>query len=564
MRKIYTYILLLMCAVSCAQHEPAGGNLVTISAVFPDKIESKVAIVEKDGDTGLELSWEDSDKLIVKGESSESVFTLKSRNGKSATFIGEEVDGEVFDVVLTRGENNGENRYLLQHQTGVAATQHLEYDAHLKGVDTYTEVKFSDEWANAHGGSLLQSGCLLLYFQLPEQLSAASTVCQVKIEASSPTFCISDDESSPKSSHLTMDITDGVVGQDKTVKAYMMTSMNESRIGAETCIRLTVTTEDGVYIKDFVPGEKTIVPGMRNVIKLNSQNWKPIVESKDFTFMTYNVGRFNKFEDDLGHESYPEASAILKYYKADIVGLNEIELKRIIVDINNQPKKLADEMGEGWTYYFAPATGDDYGNAILASPKLKAIESYCIDLPCVTSGYQTRTLGVVEYEDFVFCVTHLDHHNRTNREPQIRDINSWVKENYGNINKPIILTGDMNATPGAPEIKTIYGECWTIVSEIGKSPNYVTTYRKIEDDGSVTTKCLDYILLWKNDNIEYTVNDTKAIQECPGVEDITLVSDHNPVYVNMTFKIKHALDLKDAVSGGLDRLPDDFIFQEEF
>ena len=75
---------------------------------------------------------------------------------------------------------------------------------------------------------------------------------------------------------------------------------------------------------------------------------------------------------------------------------------------------------------------------------------------------------------------------------------------------------------------------------------------------------VDYVLLWKNDNIEYTVNETKAIQECPGVEDVTLVSDHNPVYVNMTFKIKHALDLKDAVSGGLDRLPDDFIFQEEF
>ena len=121
----------------------------------------------------------------------------------------------------------------------------------------------------------------------------------------------------------------------------------------------------------------------------------------------------------------------------------------------------------------------------------------------------------------------------------------------------------MNATPGAPELKTIYGECWTIVSEIGKSPNYVTTYRKIEDDGSVTTKCLDYVLLWKNDNIEYTVNDTKAIQECPGI-DVTLVSDHNPVYANITFKIKHALDLNDVVSGGLDRLPDDYIFQEEF
>ena len=549
-----------MTAVSCSQDEMTESVNMTIHATFPDALESKVSLTEKGDDTGLSLSWKQSDKLVVVGESVET-YTLTAIEGKKATFTGKVVKGNVFDVILAGSEDYEKRSYLSQSQTGVHATEHLEYDACLKGVNTYADVKFTQEWAAEHGGDLLQSGALLLYFQLPVN---ASKVTRVMIEASSSVFCATNLESSPKASGLVMDIVNGVVGVDKTVKAYLMTSMQEALIESGTTLRVTVETDRGTYCKDIVPGKVSIMPGKRNVIKLNSKGWKPVVEYRNFTFMTYNVGKFKKYKDQLGHYSYSEAASIIKYYEADIVGLNEIESTKILsIDLNNQPKQLASEIGNGWNYHFLPAKDEEYGNAVVASPELKAISSARIDLPCLTEGYETRSLGVIEYDDFLFCVTHLDHHNRENRAHQIVRINDWIKANHGNSDKPIILVGDMNATPGSPEINGTstefegIGVYWHTISVTGTKPNYVVTYPN-------NSTCIDYIFLWKNDQIEYTVNKSEVISSCPGV-DVSMISDHYPVYTDMTFKKKYPVEeLKDRVQGGLDRIPDASIYEEEF
>ena len=85
MKRIYTSFLLSLVVVSCVQHEPAEGQYVTINAVFPSKFDSKVVITEKKDDTGLELKWEETDQLLVIGESSE-VFSVTEINGNKATF----------------------------------------------------------------------------------------------------------------------------------------------------------------------------------------------------------------------------------------------------------------------------------------------------------------------------------------------------------------------------------------------------------------------------------------------------------------------------------------------
>ena len=535
MKRLYgiLYVFSLMAAVACSRNDAADVMNKTISAAFPDVLESKVFLSEKSDDTGLSLSWEQSDKLVVVGESVET-YTLKTIDGKKATFTGKEVEGSVFDVVLSSCDNYEDRSYLSQRQTGVQSTDHLEYDACLKGVDTYSDVRFTQEWAAEHGGELLQSGCILLYLQLPV---SASKVTRVKVEASSPTFYATNSESSLKSSSLVLDVDDGVVGVDRTVKAYMMTSMHESVIEAGTTLRITVETDMGIYCKDAVPGKVSLLPGKRNVLKLNSSNWKPLVEYGNFTFMTYNVGKFRKYVDKLGHDSYPEVASIIRYYGADIVGLNEIG---VTSTSNNQPERLLAEMGNGWKYYFAPAEGENYGNAVLASPSLKELNRTKVDMPCITEGYQSRSLAVVEYEDFVFCVTHLDHHSRKERAPQIKKINDWVKASYGKPDKPVILVGDMNATPGSPEIKGNsdeiegLGDCWQVISVTGTKPDYVVTY-------PANSSCLDYIFLWKNDAVEYTVSKTEVVSFCPGL-DVSLVSDHYPVYVDVTFRKTYAVE----------------------
>lgn len=561
MKRTYD-ILVAFCliAVSCSQNELQNDGYTTIQATFPDYIDSKVTIDEKYDDKGLSLSWQKSDKLVVVGESVET-YTLASIDGKKATFTGKVVKGNMFDVILSDTDDYENRSYQLQQQTGVFSTSHLGYDACLKGVKSYTDVKFTQEWADENGGELLQSGCLLLYFQLPVK---ASNVSQVKIEASSPIFFSTNSESSVMSASMVMNIEKGIVGAENTVKAYMMTSMHETVIPDGTTLRISVGTEKGIYCKDIVPGQVSILPGKRNVIKLNSKNWKPVMEYKNYTFMTYNVGKFEKFKDELGHYSYPEAASIINHYGVDIVGLNEIECTRVLnIDLNNQPKILAAEIGTGWNHHFFPAKDDDYGNAVVSSPELKAISTSKIDLPCVTEGYQTRALGIVEYEDFIFCVTHLDHHNRTNRAPQIVQINNWIQTNYGNSEKPIILVGDMNATPGSPEINGFSAEFeglgvyWNTISVIGTKPNYVVTF---PDHGS----CLDYIFLWKNDAIDYTVNISEVVSAFSEF-DVSLVSDHYPVYTDITFKKKYAVDdIKDQTQVGVDRFPDSSIYEENF
>ena len=65
----------------------------------------------------------------------------------------------------------------------------------------------------------------------------------------------------------------------------------------------------------------------------------------------------------------------------------------------------------GWTGYFAYAANTSYGNSIVADPKYKVVKEYPrVAIPKVDANTsEVRSLGVVEYEDFVFCVTHLDH-----------------------------------------------------------------------------------------------------------------------------------------------------------
>lgn len=539
-------LFLSLLAVSCTQQEGGEGEYITITAAFPDKVESKVSVAEKDDDSGLTLSWEETDKIVVVGESVET-FILSSIDGNKATFKGKKVQGDVFDVILSNSEDFERRSYLHQTQTGVTSTESLEYDACLKGVDSYVDVAFTEDWARSHGGELLQSGTLLVYFQLPVP---AENVTSVALQASVPVFNATNSESGHKSATIEMEIENGKVAKENTVKAYFMTSVFETEIKNGVSFRLTVATDKGTYCKDFTPGNVFIKPGKRNVIKLNSKNWQPLLEYKTYSFMTYNVGKFIKFEEELGRHSYQEVASVIKQYEADIVGLNEITLWQ--VNNNKIKEEVAEKIGAGWKYYYYPAIDENVtsGNGVVYSPNIRILSNTKIDL----DGNQ-RTLGVVESDDFVFCVTHLDHNLETNRKEQISKINEWISSNYGSSEKPIILVGDMNAKPTATEIKSALASCWQTISD-------TNTYTFVNSNGE--KKCLDYIFLWKNDAVEYKVNKTEVIHTCP-VVNVDLASDHYPVYAEIAFAKRYEVEeLKEHIQTGLDRLSDTYIYEEKF
>ena len=259
---------------SCAQEmdddsvNGASCGKVTITAAFPEEVDSKVAA--SDGETSLELSWEESDYLTVVSGGVEEKYTLKSISGKEAQFEGVPVEGESFDVILSRGADYMTRSYVGQTQSTVASTDHLEYDAVLKGVTSYNSVKFNSDWAKENGGELLQSGCLLVYFKMPED---AGKLKSVTLTAPSAIFYTTNSADGEKTASLTLALSDADMAADNVVRAHIMTSMQEASIPAETELTLTVVSNLGTWSKKFTPGEAVIKAGKRNVFTLNDKNW---------------------------------------------------------------------------------------------------------------------------------------------------------------------------------------------------------------------------------------------------------------------------------------------------
>lgn len=242
-------------------------------------------------------------------------------------------------------------------------------------------------------------------------------------------------------------------------------------------------------------------------------------------FVSYNIGWFSKYKAELGRFSYPEVAAVLKEIGGDVIGLNESDNGNDRTNGDYQAKKLAEQLGTGWTYYFAYAANPKYGNSIVASPEYKVVKEYPrLAIPKVDAETsEIRSMGAVEYEDFVFCVTHLDHKSIEARKEGVEIITKWALENYGpdKTSKPVILLGDMNCIPAEITI-TNFKKNWTWVSANEKSfpcPN--------------PTKCIDFVFVLKN-GAKVTLGESHAVHSVNST-DITKASDHYPVYVDLTF-----------------------------
>ncbi len=238
---------------------------------------------------------------------------------------------------------------------------------------------------------------------------------------------------------------------------------------------------------------------------------------------SYNVGTFSKSMQKLGHYSYPEAAALLKELKVDVAGLNETDKGNSRTDNHYQAEELAKELGEGWTSYFAYAHNLYYGNSIVAAPEYKVVKEWPRLLIPRTSGSENRSMGAVEYEDFVFCVTHLDHESVDDRKNGVELITAWAIENYGagQTSKPVFLVGDMNCISSEVTISN-FKKNWNLIS--AKENTFPS---------DKPTRCIDYIFVLNN-GIEYKVGESHAVST---PDNVSLISDHCPIYCDITYEI---------------------------
>ena len=276
MKKVFLFAALVAGVMSIAscnkeQNPQTEEGKVTITVSFPEVVESKVAMEE--GQQALDLKWTSKDKIFIIGETTEE-FTIGdiSTDGKTATFTGNVVAGEKFDVIISDKANYSIRNVIYDYkQTANGSTDHVIYEAVLKGVDTYENVSFTNEWAEEHGGTFDQSGCVQFNIQIPQ---GCTQVNSVKILASDRVFNSTHTGKEEKVFTLSHSVNFTLPAEGDVLTMYWMTSMVEDVLSAGS--QLTVILEGSTYsfIKDInVNKESKILPGKRNIFTVNGANW---------------------------------------------------------------------------------------------------------------------------------------------------------------------------------------------------------------------------------------------------------------------------------------------------
>lgn len=234
--------------------------------------------------------------------------------------------------------------------------------------------------------------------------------------------------------------------------------------------------------------------------------------------LSYNVGAFSKEKAS----SIAMIARLIKELDADIVGMNEVDSCTTRTGKVYQAKSLADMLG--WHHYYGRAMsyqGGAYGNAIVMSKDFQNKGHDLITIP-KGSGSEQRSCAVMKNEKFVYMATHLDVKNEESRLSGVRLITDWAKKNYGDSDTPVFLCGDMNCEPNDAPIKLLQQD-WTLLS-VTKN-----TYSAISPK-----KCIDFIFVYNN-KAKYE----KVASDVPTVfkeADVTVASDHLPVYVDVKLK----------------------------
>ena len=158
--------------------------------------------------------------------------------------------------------------------------------------------------------------------------------------------------------------------------------------------------------------------------------------------------------------------------------------------------------------YFAPAIdfdGGKYGIGLLT--KQIPVRVQTIALP---GREETRTLILAEFEDYIYCCTHLS----LTEEDRMKSL-EIVKSFTASYKKPLFLAGDMNAEPESDFIKELQKD-FQILSNPKQS-----TYPAPEPKETI-----DYITALKSNANGFALISSQVLDE-------PIASDHRPILVEL-------------------------------
>jgi endonuclease/exonuclease/phosphatase family metal-dependent hydrolase len=178
------------------------------------------------------------------------------------------------------------------------------------------------------------------------------------------------------------------------------------------------------------------------------------VETRPLRVLSYNIHG----QAHLLDRRYLERIArVISEMKPDVVGLQEVHR-------GGWKARSADQTAEigrltGMTAVFGPsfeAGGGAFGNAVLTSGRL--LDSAVVPLPAPGEPRTLLTVRIAFADlvpaELVFHVTHLAAWGRWGRPARSLQSTALL-ERLKQSNGPFVLVGDLNAVPGAPELKPL-------------------------------------------------------------------------------------------------------------
>ena len=222
--------------------------------------------------------------------------------------------------------------------------------------------------------------------------------------------------------------------------------------------------------------------------------------------MCYNIHNGKGMDDVV---DYQRIANVISGVSPDVVALQELDSVTNRSNGVDVLSRLASLTAMHSIYGASiPYDGGKYGIGVLS--KQKPLSWKRIPLP---GREEARSLLMVEFEDYVICCTHFSL-NADDRLASVGIIEQAVKD----FDKPVILAGDINATPETPVLEA-FTQNW----------NVLTDARQRTFPSDKPNRTIDYIFGYTPGGFTYSVWHTRVLNE-------PVASDHLPLFADVRLK----------------------------
>ena len=272
MKTRFTLIALALAALSLScvkEKSPEATPLAKKVTVKVSIADTKVSMTEASDHKSMALAWQDNDAISINGEN----FTIKDGfTAHEAEFEGTAPASSPYTIIYpgkyaSISDFNARS-YDGQVQDGNSSTAHLEYNAALVGVSSYTAPKFDPDWAADNGGSLVQNAVVQMRLQLPDGASAPTAVALVASNAIFPTT----NAGGAFSKQMVLSMKNVVLPANRIVEAYMMVSAAGVTIADGEALTVAVVTPDATYVRELTLSAQTWTGGGQYTLQLKNFN----------------------------------------------------------------------------------------------------------------------------------------------------------------------------------------------------------------------------------------------------------------------------------------------------